>query len=43
MTDTAKHGKNKGRKALYLPMWCRSTTNTAKRNQRKITAIGKGE
>ncbi len=36
-------GKNKGRKALYSPMWCRSTTNTAKRNQRKIKAIGKGE
>ena len=43
MIDTAKHGKNKGRKALYSPMWCRSATNTAKRNQRKIKAIGKGK
>ena len=38
-----KTGKNKGRKALYSPMWCRSATNTAKRNQRKIKAIGKGK
>nr|WP_314232247.1 hypothetical protein [uncultured Moraxella sp.] len=36
-------GNDKGRKALYLPMWCRCTSHSAKRLQRKITAIGKGE
>nr|WP_313012770.1 hypothetical protein [Moraxella sp. CTOTU48841] len=35
--------KNKARHALYLLKWCSYTTNTAKRLQRKIKAIGKGE
>lgn len=43
MTDTVKHGKNKGRKALYSPMWCSYTNHDTKRLQRKITAISKGE
>ena len=43
MTDTAKHGKNKGRNALYSPMWCKCTSHDTKRLQRKITAISKGE
>ena len=43
MTDTAKYGKNKGRNALYSPMWCSYTSHDTKRNQRKIKAISKGE
>ena len=43
MTDTVKHGKNKGRKALYFAKWCRCTSHDTKRSQRKITAISKGE
>jgi len=43
MTDTVKHGKNKGLYALYSPMWCRCTSHDTERNQRKITAISKGK
>ncbi len=38
-----KTGKDRGRKALYLPMWCKCTSHDTERNQRKIKAIGKGE
>jgi hypothetical protein len=38
-----KTGKNKARHALYLLKWCKCTSHDTKRNQRKITAIGKGE
>ena len=43
MTDTVKHGKNKGRKALYSPMWFKCTSHDTKRLQRKIKAISRGK